>query len=219
MLIFLPIITAYILGSIPFGLIVCRLSGVGDIRKVGSGNIGATNVWRAAGFKVAVFVFIGDIGKGVLSIIFAQKYASVMPLGGISVELFYVICAFTCVLGAVYSIFIKFKGGKGVNAALGVLVTLLPFEILIAFILFLISVLIFRYISLGSIIAGFSLFITIAFEIFLLDKPVSIVYFYLCIVLVIMILITHRSNITRIINGTENRFSFMSKTKEANTNV
>jgi len=218
MIIFIPIITAYLLGSIPFGLIVCRLAGIDNIRKIGSGNIGATNVWRAAGFKVAVFVFIGDIGKGVLSIIFAQKYAAVMPIE-IPVELFYVICAFACVLGAVYSIFIKFKGGKGVNAALGVLVTLLPFEILIAFIVFLISILISKYISLGSIIAAFSLFVTIAVEIFLLGKSVSIVYFYLCLVLVIMILITHRSNIKRIVKGTESRFSLSSKTKEVETNV
>jgi glycerol-3-phosphate acyltransferase PlsY len=218
MIILLPIITAYILGSIPFGLIVCRLAGIKDIRNFGSGNIGATNIWRAAGFKIAVFVFIGDIGKGVLAIIFAQKFAAIMPLG-MSTELFYVICAVACVLGAVYSIFIKFKGGKGVNAALGVLVTLLPLEIFIAFILFLLSVVIFRYISLGSIVAAFSLLITIAIEIFIFGKPVSLVYFYLCLILVIMIVITHRSNIKRILNGTESRFSFTSKSKEANANV
>jgi glycerol-3-phosphate acyltransferase PlsY len=218
MIIFLPIITAYILGSIPFGLIVCRLAGVEDIRKFGSGNIGATNVWRASGFKVAVFVYIGDIGKGVLSILFAQKFAMIIPLG-MAVEIFYVICAVACVLGAVYSIFIKFKGGKGVNAALGVLVMLLPFEILIAFILFLLSVIIFRYISLGSIVAAFSLAVTLAVEIFILGKQVSIIYFYLCLILVLMILITHRSNIKRIINGTESRFSFSSKTREVNAGV
>lgn len=197
-------------------MIVCRLAGIKDIRLIGSGNIGATNVWRAAGFKVAVWVYITDIGKGVASILIARCY-----LGNYQVpidnDLFLVITAIACVLGGIFSVFLKFKGGKGVNAALGAVVTLLPFEVLIGLGVFVITVLVSRYISLGSVLSVITLFVTVTIEIFYYRQDLSIIYFYFSLIIALLIVITHRSNIKRILNGTESKIG--SSKKEASDNV
>ena len=93
MLAVLPVILAYLVGAIPFALVVGRLAGIGDIRKLGSGNIGATNVWRVAGFKTALWVFIGDIGKGVLAVLVGRWYVENFSLTFVSADLFLVVCA------------------------------------------------------------------------------------------------------------------------------
>ncbi len=219
MITLLIIILAYLLGAIPFGLIVARIAGVGDIRKFGSGNIGATNVWRAAGFKVAVWVFVLDIGKGVATILIAKYVASHYSLTVLSAEVFYVVCAITCVIGNIFPIYLRFKGGKGVNTALGTMVTMLPIQTLISFAVFLLVAVAFRYISLGSMIGAATFFAVITIQRFVMHLPIAIVYFYLSAALFALILLTHRQNIVRLLSGTENKFSKFGGTPKEKAHV
>jgi len=210
-----PVIIAYLLGAVPFGLIVARLYRIKDIRKVGSGNIGATNVWRMVGAKAAIWVYLLDIGKGVAAIMVARQFHPTL----ISFDLLLVICAVVAVVGNVFPVYLRFKGGKGVNTSLGVMITLLPMATLICMAVFLLVVLILRYISLGSIIAVICLFIVIMIEKYLLNMTVASIYLYLSIVLALLVILSHRQNIARLLSGTENRFSLPSKTKQAGSHV
>ncbi|UCG62621.1 MAG: glycerol-3-phosphate 1-O-acyltransferase PlsY [Candidatus Zixiibacteriota bacterium] len=208
----LAIALTYLLGAVPFGLIISRLAGVGDIRKLGSGNIGATNVWRVAGFKIAVWVFVADIGKGALAVLMARYF---VPEPGLRPDHLYVICAAAAVLGHVFPVYLGFRGGKGVNTALGAIVALLPVETLIGLGVFAVTVLLFRYVSLGSILGAISFCVVVVIEKFALKSPLETIYVYLSILVAVLIVFTHRQNIKRLSNGTENRFSFSSRqTKE-----
>ena len=211
----IPIVVCYLMGAIPFGLIIARLYGVGDIRTEGSGNIGATNVGRVIGARAAVWVYLGDIGKGVAAVLLGRLYAANFELGFVNYDVFLVACAVAAVLGHVFPVYIRFKGGKGVNTGLGVMITLLPYETLLAFGVFLLVVLLARYVSLGSMLAGISLFAIIAVEKHILDRPVADIYFYLTLVLALLILVTHRQNISRLMRGQESRLSFHSRSNSA----
>lgn len=200
----IPILVAYLLGAIPFALVMTRLAGIDDLRKHGSGNLGATNVWRVAGGKWASAVFILDIGKGVLAIV----VAGIAGQSLIDSDLFLVICAAAAVLGHMFPVYVGFKGGKGVNTALGVMIMLLPVETLIALAIFLIVVLIWRMISLGSVTAAVVLMAVVLVERFVLKHPVAWVYVALTVFLAIAVTVAHRSNIARILAGREHRLSF-----------
>jgi len=201
---YLCLIIAYLLGGIPFGLLVGYLAGQGDIRQKGSGNIGATNVWRIAGPGAAIFVFIGDIGKGVAAVWLAMLFHnSGWPLPFAASAL---ACGFVAVLGHMFSPFLRFRGGKGVNTALGVFVTLLPVQTLIAFAVFLLTVLIFRYISLGSILGALTLAAILWIERTAMNRPIDNWYLAAVSLLALLILVAHRQNIIRLTKGTENRF-------------
>ena len=219
MLTIVIIIFAYLIGSVPFGSIVTGLAGFPDIRKTGSGNIGATNVWRVCGFKTAIWVFVGDIGKGVLAVLLARYFVSHYELAFFTRDVFLVVCALSAVIGHVFPIYLRFKGGKGVNTALGTMATLLPWETLISFVVFVIVVFLSRYVSLGSIIAAISLFIAVAVEKYCLHHNIAMIYFYLSLILAILIIITHRKNIGRLVTGKENRFSFSGKAKVKSADV
>ena len=209
------VVIAYLLGTIPFGLLIARLYGIADIRKQGSGNIGATNVWRLAGPKAAVWVYILDIGKGAAAVAIARLFHQ----GLLPHDVLLVIAAVTVVLGNIFPFYLGFKGGKGVNTTLGAVVSLLPVETLICVALFAIVVSLTRYISLGSIIGACALCPVILIEKYLFDKPVAMVYLYLSILIALVILVTHRQNIVRLLSGTENRFSFSSKSHHAGSDV
>ncbi|MDH4156571.1 MAG: glycerol-3-phosphate 1-O-acyltransferase PlsY [candidate division Zixibacteria bacterium] len=211
----IPIILCYLLGAIPFGLIIARLYGVADIRTRGSGNIGATNVGRVIGTRAAVWVYLGDIGKGVAAVLLGRLFAANFDPGFFSYDVFLVACAVAAVLGHVFPVYVRFKGGKGVNTGLGVMITLLPYETLLAFGIFLLVVLLTRYISLGSMLAGIGLFAIVSVEKHVLGRPVADVYFYLTLVLALLIMTTHRQNISRLLTGRENRLSFHSRSGEA----
>jgi glycerol-3-phosphate acyltransferase PlsY len=210
-----PIAVAYFLGAIPTGLIIARLFGIRDIREHGSGNICATNVWRVIGPRAAVWVYVFDIGKGVAAVMIARQFDQTL----VDRDLFLVICAVMAVLGNIVSIFLRFKGGKGVNTSLGAVMTLLPWETLIAVGVFFVFVLLFKYISLGSMLGACSLSVALLVEKFILDKPVAPVYLCLAAGLAAVILISHRQNIGRIIRGTENKFSLSSRTGKARSHV
>ena len=205
-----PIVIGYLLGAIPSGLLVARAFGVDDIRKHGSGNIGATNVWRVAGGKAAAWVYIFDIGKGMLAILIARQFDQSL----IGRDLFLVICAGATVIGNLFPVFLKFRGGKGVNTALGVMLILLPVETGVALIVFLAVVLISRMISLGSMTATLGLLAAVLVRQYALHQPVALPYQVVAALLVLAVMYSHRKNIGRIIAGTENRFSISRKSDD-----
>ena len=217
MLFVIPIIVAYLVGAIPFGLFVARLAGIKDIREHGSGNIGATNVWRQAGFKAAIWVFIGDIGKGVIAVLLARYFIANYELSYLSPDLFLVICAAAAILGHVFPVYLRFKGGKGVNTALGTMITLLPYESLICVVVFVGMLLLFKYVSLGSILGAIALLVAVLVERYLMNIPIADIYIIVSALIALLIIITHRQNISRLIAGTENRFTLKSKLNKGTT--
>ncbi len=212
------LVIAYFIGAIPFGWIVARLAGVGDIRQYGSGNIGATNVARVAGFKTAVWVYLGDIAKGIAAVALAQWYAGVYG-APFNEALYAILAGLIAIVGHIFPVYLRFKGGKGVNTALGVLLMLLLRETLIALAAFTIVVSITKYISAGSLIAALSLGVSTTVERFLLSMDISVYYIILTWLLFVLIAWTHRDNIARLAAGTERRFSFSSRGKEAADNA
>jgi len=185
---------SYLIGSIPFGYIICKIFKNIDIRKFGSGNIGATNVYRVCGFKFGLPVLILDILKGFMPVYIGKLLQFSNPLilvGGL-----------LSILGHSFSIFLKGKGGKGVSTSFGVVIGLLPLPALISFIIWLIVVLSTGYVSLGSITGA--LFLAISTIIF----TKSIFLFYVSVFIFIFIIFTHRENIKRLINKKENKIIF-----------
>jgi len=203
----LAITGGYILGSIPFALIISRLFGIRDIREVGSGNIGATNAWRAAGPAAGIMVTVGDIGKGVLAVFIA----SLMPESALGAANLKLIAGIAAVVGHVFPVFLLFRGGKGVNTALGVMIMILPIETLIALLGFILIVVISRYISLGSVLAAVIFFISVLTAYILKLEDIPVLYLIVSGILMLLIIITHRTNIKRLLSGRENRFSFHSR--------
>jgi acyl phosphate:glycerol-3-phosphate acyltransferase len=192
---------AYFLGSIPFGMIVARAQGV-DIMSVGSGNIGATNVIRALGAKFGLLVFGLDVFKGAIPGILAhflitQKAYSIDPQAWAFL--------FGCIamLGHMFSPFLKFKGGKGIATGLGAALGSIPLTGLLAFALMILITAICRYVSLGSLIAVAS---TIPISIFIVKDSPQVLPFLS--ILAVFIFYKHRSNIQRLIQGTESKFTF-----------
>jgi glycerol-3-phosphate acyltransferase PlsY len=205
-----PVVIGYLLGAIPAGMLVARAAGIKDIRQHGSGNIGATNVWRVCGGKVAVWVYICDIGKGMLAILIARQFDQTL----IGRDMFLVICAGATVVGNLFPVFLKFRGGKGVNTALGVMLILLPVETGVAIVVFLLVVVATRLISLGSMTGAAGLLAAVLVRQYALDTPVALPYRVVAALLLLAVLYSHRKNIGRIIAGTENRFSISRKSHD-----
>jgi acyl phosphate:glycerol-3-phosphate acyltransferase len=191
------IIASYFIGAIPTGVILAKAFAGRDIRQEGSGNIGATNVTRVLGKKVGTLTLVGDLLKG-----FIPVWAGYHLVSSLEVVCLMGLAAF---LGHLFPVYLKFKGGKGVATALGVFLYLSPIVILIEVIIFAFAVGIWKYVSLGSIITAASmplLLLMIAFP-----KPVVL----LSIIFAILIVIKHRSNIQRLLSGTENKFGAKKK--------
>ena len=199
----LAIIAAYVLGAIPFAIIVVRLVKGVDVRHYGSKNAGATNVYRVAGLKVALIVGILDLAKGFVSVYLVPQ---LFPPGDITSLLqLQLICTVVVVLGHMFTIFAGFKGGKGVLAAAGALLALLPLEVGLAFALFLITVILTKYVSLGSISAVLFLSLFVFFERFILNKQIPDELLILSTIIALVVALAHRSNISRLLSGTENK--------------
>lgn len=206
MSVYVYFIISFILGGIPFGLLIGFAFGKGDIRNQGSGNIGATNVWRVAGGLAAAITFICDIGKGVAAVILCYGfYHFGWPISEPNAAL---IGGVVAVLGHVFSPFLGFRGGKGVNTALGVFITLLPIETLIAFAVFIVLVALFRYISLGSMAGAVVLAAVLWIEKYVMHREIENLYLAAVTLLALLILVMHRDNIKRLLHGNENRFHF-----------
>jgi len=184
-------IFSYIYGSIPFGLILVRVIKGVDIRKIGSGNIGATNVSRVLGLKLGLVSGILDVSKGLIPVIIG-KY-----LGLSTMELFF--AGFLGVVGHDFSIFLSFKGGKGVAATLGFILALNPLVILIEIVPFFVTFFITRIVSLSSILAF--IFLPISFLI-VGDRTLAL----LSLIPAALGILRHRENIERLIYGIEKKF-------------
>ncbi|MCC6336266.1 MAG: glycerol-3-phosphate 1-O-acyltransferase PlsY [Myxococcales bacterium] len=188
----LLVVAGYLLGSVPFGVIVTRLFAKKDVRASGSGNIGATNVARVAGKKLGAAVLLLDAAKGSAAValalwLFPQAYALHAGVG------------FAAFLGHVFPVWLRFQGGKGVATALGVLVVLLPVSALIGFVVWGAIVLITRISSVGSLVGGLLAIVAGFFS----GRPIE--YAVLGVVLLLAMLGTHRGNIQRLLTRQENK--------------
>jgi glycerol-3-phosphate acyltransferase PlsY len=196
----LALLAAYLLGSVPFSYIFGKLRGI-DIREHGSGNVGATNALRVLGTTTGVITLLLDMGKGVLAVETGR-----LLLPGVN-EGYYIVIAVTAILGHIFTVFLKFKGGKGVATSAGVFIDLMPLPCLLTLLVFVIIVAISRYVSLGSISAAFFLFCYV-----LIDNLTGnfLNWQYLAVVSLVagFIIIRHKSNIKRLIKGNENKISF-----------
>jgi len=182
------IIVGYFIGAIPFGYIAGKLRGI-DIRKYGSGNIGSTNVSRVLGRKTGITVQVLDIAKGIIPVA-AGKFLSLDPI------VLVIICIVT-ICGHNWTIFLGFKGGKGVNTSLGVALGLMPVNAMLCFVVWALVVFVWKYISLGSI-AGAVTFPILAF---VFREP--LIFRIMAIIVALFIVIKHKSNIKRLIKGDE----------------
>jgi acyl phosphate:glycerol-3-phosphate acyltransferase len=196
---------SYLLGSVPFGYLAGRLKGI-DIRQVGSGNVGATNVVRALGKEYGYPVFALDFSKGFVAVAIAMLIAPGRPPEWHSPEIFGILAAMSSVLGHSYPLWLKFKGGKGVATSAGALLGLAPLATLIGGVIWTIVFWLTRYVSLASITAAIVLPIIILLvsshdE----NKGMPLVYSSACVAAVIIW--RHRSNLFRLIRGTEPRFT------------
>ncbi len=186
------IVSAYLIGSIPFGYLFARLFKKIDIREFGSHNIGATNVLRVVGPFPGFLTLLFDIGKGGIVVLLAKKY---FP----SSDFLPIITGVSAICGHNFSMFLKGKGGKGVATGFGVLVALAPFVSLLTFLVWLFVVLISRYISLASLIGA------LTFPLFLWLKKAEPSLIILGILVFILVVIRHKENIKRLIKGDESK--------------
>ncbi|MGB2621737.1 MAG: glycerol-3-phosphate 1-O-acyltransferase PlsY [Candidatus Acidiferrum sp.] len=193
-------VAAYLLGSIPFGLLLSKLFGGADIRSVGSGNIGATNVARTAGPLAGILTLLLDTGKGALAVFLAMRLsnesATWMMIAGLCV-----------LLGHCFPIWLGFRGGKGVATALGVFLVLCPLAALGALILFVLVVIYWRFVSLGSISAAAAMPLLVYFFWAPRHAPPHVITFG-TLAATLLIIYKHDGNIQRLVQGDEPRFSF-----------
>lgn len=183
----------YLVAAIPTGVVLTRLMGLEDVRSKGSGNIGATNVYRVAGKLPGILTLIGDILKGLLPLLAVKHWLTPTPLQlGLA--------GVVAIVGHCYPVYLRFKGGKGVATALGIFLVLDPPALLGGCAVFLLAVALTRYISLGSVLAA----ATAPLLTILLHRPLPLV---LCAGAIgALIIWRHRENLRRLWAGTENRF-------------
>ena len=197
---------SYVTGSIPTSIIVGKIFKGIDIRKHGSGNAGATNVFRVLGWKQALIVVVVDIFKGWLpAAVYATSLFQGQPIEETGV--LQILCGFAAVLGHTYTIFAEFKGGKGVGTLGGMLLALFPIAVPLCLIVFAVVLILTGYVSVGSILASAALpiFLFILPPLGFADTaPLSLLIFSLLVPW--FIIFTHRSNISRLRSGAENRF-------------
>lgn len=188
----LAVLTAYLVGAVPVGFLIARAWGVGDIRAHGSGNIGATNVLRTAGRGPAVLTLLGDVAKGYLAVTAAAAIAGgdAWPVAAATVA---------AIVGNCWSIFLRFRGGKGVATGLGAFLYLVPWAVLPAAVVWFVITLSFRYVSLGSILAA----LCVPLGVLMLGYPGSRAV--ACAVGAAVVILRHHENIERLFAGSERR--------------
>jgi acyl phosphate:glycerol-3-phosphate acyltransferase len=192
-------IAGYLLGSIPFGLLLARLFGGPDIRNQGSGNIGASNVTRVVGPLPGIFTLILDAAKGALAVWLAARFTQQSAI-------WMIVAGLAALIGHCFSVVLKFKGGKGVATALGVFLVLCPFAALSALALFTIIVIYSGYSSLGSLSAAAAMPLLIHFLWAPPYAPPPVVTFG-TLAASSLIILKHHANIRRLVEGTEPRFT------------
>ena len=197
--IIINILLSYLAGSISGSIVLGKIKGI-DIRKMGSGNAGGTNAFRTVGPLFAIGVMIIDVLKGVISVLYlSQLNFSNNPIL-VSNELLLICCAIAAVLGHVYPIYHNFKGGKGAGTLVGIIGVLFPQCIIYSLLGWFITLTLTGFVGLSTMIAGIILVVTAYFF------SIHYLYFYFSILMAIFIIFTHRSNIIRMLNGSENRF-------------
>ena len=205
MVLLLIIFLAYLIGSIPTAVWVGRKFHGIDVREHGSKNAGATNTFRVLGRKSGWFVLIIDVLKGLLAailpLLFKTEYADNQLL------FFQLSTSFVCIIGHVYPVFAQFRGGKGVATALGIIIGLNPFSAGISLLIFLIVFLASRYVSLGAIITSIA-YPFISYFVVKEDAKSMIVF---SVLLGVLIVLSHRKNIKRLINGEESRMNLSTR--------
>ncbi len=192
------LLVGYLIGSVPSGYLAGKIFKKIDIRKFGSGNIGTTNVFRTLGWKFGLAVFLADFCKAFAFVQIAKWfYFQQQPF-------VLILAAFVLIMGNVFPVFLKFKGGKGVASSAGLFVGLCPFAFLLAFLVFFVAVATTRYVSLGSLLATVTLFL-VNLYFYLQGQKSLLAVLILTGVIAAFIWFKHLSNIKRILNGTENR--------------
>lgn len=185
------ILTAYLIGSIPFALLLARRWGAADLRLVGSGNLGAANVLRASGVKAGLLVAVLDVAKGAVSVMLAERFGGSLAAPAAA--------GLAAIVGHVYPVWLRFRGGKGVATACGVFAVLTPAAMPAALTIFLVTVWTTKYISLGSVLASMAL-PPLAYAI---GSPAPAVAAAFCAATIVVF--RHRSNLARLRAGTERR--------------
>ena len=188
---------AYLAGSVPFGFLIGRMRGV-DVRTVGSKNIGATNVYRTVGHGWGFLAFSCDFLKGFLPALAAVLYVSNVSNDPVPSNL-PVLTGLACVIGHTFTVFMKFRGGKGVATAFGMMVALVPLPTLTAFAVFVVTVWLSHYISLGSMLAATVLSVLVWFV------PTVPLMRAVAVALAVFVIAKHKSNIQRLLKGCENK--------------
>ena len=198
------LILAYLLGAFPTAVVLSRLIWKTNIREHGSGNAGATNAWRVLGWKAGVPVLLIDLGKGAL----AAGLIPLLPLGRVPVDAstLSVLCGVVAVLGHVFPIYSRFRGGKGVATAAGMLAVVAPVPVGIAVGLFALLLTSSGLVSLSSILAAWTIPVSVLFlpSAIQAERPTALIA--LVFVLAVFITVTHRANIVRLFRGTEPAF-------------
>ena len=192
MTVFLGAVVAYLVGAIPIGLLIARAFGIGDIRRHGSGNIGMTNVLRTAGKTPAILTLVGDVVKGAAAVAIGGAVAGSDPLGP-------AVSAVAAVAGNCWSVFLGFRGGKGVATGLGAMLWLVPLAVLPSAVVFAAVVATTRYVSLGSLLGA----VGVPIVALVLGYPRAAVL--AAGVVALIIVGRHHQNIARLRNGTESR--------------
>jgi len=199
-------VAAYFLGSIPFGLILAKLFAGRDVRKAGSGNIGATNVARVVGPFAGILTLLLDAAKGAVAVLLAARLSDANAT-------WMMVASFFALFGHCYPLWLKFKGGKGVATAAGIFLALCPYAMMGALLLFILVVAYWRYVSLGSIAAACAIPLLMYFFWAPHHAPPHIVSFG-SLGIAIFVVYKHDANIQRLVEGVEPNFSF-GKKKEA----
>jgi glycerol-3-phosphate acyltransferase PlsY len=199
----LTALLSYFIGSIPSGYLAGRIAGI-DIRQTGSGNIGATNVTRELGKRYGYPVFLADFGKGFATVGIAILVGKRYNLTNSS-ELLQLVAAIFCVIGNTFPVWLSFKGGKGVATSAGALFALTPLATLAAVVVWVITFEVTRYVSVASVVAALALPLAVL-VITELNPGRGFLLFYFSIGLAALVVLRHRSNLLRLMRGTEQRF-------------
>lgn len=206
------IVAAYLLGSIPTSVWVGKIFYGIDVREHGSGNAGATNTIRVLGLWPGIFVFVVDVLKGYFAVRLLYLTDLYIPKTGMFIN-FQLFLGIAALLGHIFPIFAQFRGGKGVAVLSGVVFALHPYATLIVFGIWIVSVVITRYVSLSSMIAGFSFPLILIF-VYRTTNPTLITFAF---ILAALMIFTHQKNIERLLSGQESKFSLRSKGKATRT--
>jgi glycerol-3-phosphate acyltransferase PlsY len=190
---------AYLIGSIPTGVIVARLAGARDPRTTGSGRTGGTNALRAMGRRLAAIVVLGDVLKGALPVLLARWVTGGDP----ALE---AACAVAAVIGSARSIFLGFHGGRGVATGVGTMLVIQPLAVILAAPVFIGAILITRYVSLGSLLGSAAMIPAVALVFLVINGTVPPAYLIYAVTGAAIVWLAHADNIDRLLHGTERKF-------------